>query len=163
MIKKKICLLGSYAVGKTSLVRQFVHSIFSDRYLTTIGVKIEQKELEVNGTQLTLLIWDIHGEDTFQKIPASYLKGSSGYFLVMDGTRASTFENLLALKQFADLHIGADKPFIILVNKCDLTQLWEFDKVEGHLNKLGWPWILTSALTGTGVEKAFSELAVSML
>ena len=47
MIKKKICLIGAYAVGKTSLVRQFVSGIFSDDYLTTVGVKIDQRKVVI--------------------------------------------------------------------------------------------------------------------
>ena len=81
MIQKKICLLGGFGVGKTSLVAQFVHSLFSDKYLTTIGVKIEKKSVPVDETQVELVIWDIYGHDDFQKLRTSYLRGASGYLL----------------------------------------------------------------------------------
>jgi hypothetical protein len=158
MIKKKICMLGSFAVGKTSLVSRFVNSMFSDKYLTTIGVKIDQKTVTLNGTEITLILWDIHGEDTFQKVPASYLKGSHGYFLVMDGTRAATFDRLKELKTLADQVIAPGAPFVVLVNKCDLTDRWEFDNVKGEMEAAGWPWLVTSAKTGEGVEEAFNRL-----
>ena len=45
MIQKKICMLGAFAVGKTSLVQRYVHSLYSDKYLTTVGVKIDKKAL----------------------------------------------------------------------------------------------------------------------
>ena len=163
MIKKKICLLGSFAVGKTSLVSRFVHSLFSDKYLTTIGVKIDQKVVTVNGTEVTILLWDIHGEDTFQKVPASYLKGSNGYFLVMDGTRAVTFERLKELKALADQAIGPDAPFLVLVNKCDLSDRWEFESVRPEAEAAGWEWISTSAKTGEGVEEAFLRLTSALI
>jgi small GTP-binding protein len=164
MIKKKICLLGSFAVGKTSLVQQFVHSKFSDKYLTTVGVKIDQKAVRYNGADITLLVWDIHGEDEFQKIPTSYLKGSSGYLLVMDGTRRSTLETVEKIKQLADEAIGKDVPFILLINKVDLSDRWEmtFEDVNGF-EKRGWRILTTSAKTGQNVEEAFIDLTKMMV
>lgn len=67
MIKKKVVLLGSFAVGKTSLVQRYVKSIFSEKYQTTIGVKIDQKIVNIDNTELNLLLWDIYGEDDYQK------------------------------------------------------------------------------------------------
>ena len=90
MLQKKICMLGSFSVGKTSLVRRFVESIFSDAYQTSIGVKIEKKVVRAGNEEVTLVLWDIHGEDVYQKIRMSYLRGMSGYLLVADGTRRQT-------------------------------------------------------------------------
>jgi len=163
MIKKKICLLGSYAVGKTSLVSRFVHSIFSEKYLTTIGVKIDQKPVMAGDQEITLLVWDIHGEDTFQRVPSSYLKGSNGYLLVMDGTRASTWESLKQLRALAVQAIGPDAPFLVLVNKCDLTDRWEFETIKSEVEAENWEYILTSAKTGEGVEEAFIRLTNSLI
>ena len=98
MIKKKICMIGAYAVGKTSLVEKHVHSIFSDKYHTTVGVKIDKKAMAVGGERIDLIIWDLHGEDDFQAVRMSYLKGSSGAFYVVDGTRWATLEVALKLK-----------------------------------------------------------------
>ena len=57
---KKICLLGDFAVGKTSLVRRFVDNQFSDTYLSTIGVKISRKLLSVEENHtLQIIIWDL--------------------------------------------------------------------------------------------------------
>lgn len=164
MIKKKVCMLGSFAVGKTSLVQQYVNSIFSEKYLTSIGVKIDQKSLVYNNADITLLLWDIHGEDEFQKIPASYLKGSSGYFLIMDGTRINTLSIIEDIKKMADEVIGTDKPFIVLVNKVDLSDKWEFsDIMEKELSARNWRIIKTSAKTGEGIEEAFMELTKLMM
>src|SRR5580700_10653949 len=102
MLQKKICMLGSFSVGKTSLVRRFVESIFSDRYLTTVGVKIDKKVVQVNGQDVTVMLWDLYGEDEFQKIRMSYLRGASGYLLVADGTRLATLEKTIAIKEEAE-------------------------------------------------------------
>ena len=93
MIEKKICMLGASGVGKTSLVSRFVSSIFSDKYLTTVGVKVDKKVVAVDDTQVTLLLWDIYGQDEFQTVKPAYLRGASGYLLVADGTRAGDARN----------------------------------------------------------------------
>jgi small GTP-binding protein len=163
MIKKKVCMLGSFAVGKTSLVQQFVKSIFSEKYQTTIGVKIDQKELKHEGQDVKLLLWDIHGEDDFQKVRASYLTGAEGVMLVADGTRSGTLDVAKDLKQLADNTLG-NKPFLLLVNKSDLTEDWELSGAEVEsLKEKGWEVYFTSAKTGENVESAFRQLTQQML
>ena len=95
MIQKKICMLGTFAVGKTSLVARYVHSMFSEDYQTTVGVKIDRKLVDLDDQQLTLMLWDLHGDDEFQRMRVSYLRGAAGYLLVCDGTRRSTFDHAL--------------------------------------------------------------------
>ena len=106
MIQKKVCMLGGFAVGKTSLVARFVTSIFSDKYLTTVGVKIEKKSVQVSNQQLDLVLWDIYGDDEFQRVRMSYLRGASGYLLVVDPTRKATLETAIALQDSAEKTIG---------------------------------------------------------
>jgi small GTP-binding protein len=155
-------MLGSFAVGKTSLVRRFVQGIFSEKYHTTIGVKIDKKVVSVDDRNVNLILWDIHGEDDFQEVKPAYLVGSSGYLLVVDGTRLHTVETAVSLQKLAEDTAG-DIPFIVLVNKSDLSDQWEID--ETTLEKLtgrGWHMIYTSAKSGEGVEDAFIELAKRM-
>ena len=87
MIQKKICMLGTFAVGKTSLVQRFVESIYSDKYHTTVGVKIDKKLVAVGGQEIMMLLWDIEGAETAHELRKSYLRGAAGYLLVADGTR----------------------------------------------------------------------------
>lgn len=163
MIKKKICLLGAFAVGKTSLVQQYVHSIFSDKYHTTVGVIIEKTRVKVKDTDVDLIIWDLHGEDEFQHVRLSYLKGSSGCIYVADGTRKTTLSTALNLKELAEQTIG-NVPCILIVNKLDLKDLWEIDPLlfEDIKNK-GMTVIQTSAKTGKAVEHAFELLTKKMM
>jgi small GTP-binding protein len=163
MIKKKICMLGVFAVGKTSLVQRFVKSMFSEKYLTTVGVKIDKKTIEVKGKIVELMLWDLQGEDEFQKLNATYLRGASGYFLVVDVTRASTLDGALRLKEKVDDTLG-NAPFLVLLNKVDLFDQWELDHTKlKELEDAGWPIMKTSAKTGKGVEDAFLALALAML
>ena len=163
MLQKKICMLGSFSVGKTSLVRRFVESIFDERYQTTIGVKVDKKIVQAGAQEVALVLWDIHGEDVFQKMRMTYLRGMSGYLLVIDPTRKKTLEDALALEARVHEAMGTI-PSILILNKCDLVSDWEID-----LNRIrksedgGQPVIRTSAKTGEGVEEAFSRLAQAML
>jgi small GTP-binding protein len=163
MIQKKICMLGSFAVGKTSLVRRFVESIYSDTYQTTVGVKVDKKNVKVNGTEVTLVLWDIYGEDDFQKMRRSNLRGASGYLLVADGTRRATVEKAMTLEQKIREEVGPI-PFIFVINKSDLAQDWEVDPgMEARLAAMNWSILHSSAKTGDGVEESFAQLTRKML
>jgi small GTP-binding protein len=163
IMRKKICMLGTFAVGKTSLVARFVHGIFSEKYLTTIGVKIDKKSLAYDGQPLELLLWDLNGEDRFQKFSASYLRGSDAYLLVADGTRRTTLDAALDLHQRARDALG-EVPFVLLLNKADLVDEWELDDEDWtHLQARGWTVLTTSAKTGTRVDEAFHILAQQLV
>lgn len=163
MIKKKICMVGAFAVGKTSLVQRFVHSMFSEKYLTTIGVKVDRKVLDVEGQSLQLLLWDIEGQSDFGAMHLKYLRGASGIFLVADGTRQSTLDTALGIRDDAIKEIG-EVPMVALVNKSDLQSDWEIsDDNLAQIDALGISHFMTSAKEGTGVEEAFHKMGRLLL
>jgi small GTP-binding protein len=163
MIQKKVCMLGGFAVGKTSLVARFVSSIFSDKYLSTVGVKIDKKVVSVDGRDATLMLWDIYGQDDFQTVQHSQLRGMSGFLLVVDGTRRATLDTARALREKAK-EVAGDVPFILVLNKSDLAAQWEIDDVAFFkLVEDGWRVVKASAKTGEGVEFAFEALTRAML
>jgi small GTP-binding protein len=162
MIQKKICMLGSFAVGKTSLIRRFVESIYSDAYHTTVGVKVDKKVIRHNNSDITLVLWDLYGEDEFQKMRWSYLRGAAGYLLVADGTRRNTLEKAFQLQQRVREELG-EIPFIFVINKADLVEDWELDPaMESQLTARNWTILRSSAKTGENVEEAFSQLTRKM-
>lgn len=159
MIKKKICMLGGFAVGKTSLVQRFVRRIFSEKYLTTIGVRIDRKSVMIGTEEVDLLIWDIHGEDNMQAVAPAYLRGSAGYLLVVDGTRRET---LGVAREIDDRIIGmlGPLPAALLLNKSDLAGDWEISDADvQRVKNPAWHVFKTSAKTGAGVEDCFADLA----
>jgi small GTP-binding protein len=163
MIQKKICMLGGFAVGKTSMVARFVSSIFSDKYLSTVGVKIDKKTIVIDGREVLLVLWDIYGQDAFQTVQSSYIRGAAGYLLVVDGTRIDTFATARDLQQMAVNTIG-DAPFVLALNKSDLASEWQVDdRALFDVAERGWMMVRTSAKTGPGVEQAFERLARAML
>jgi small GTP-binding protein len=159
-VQKKICMLGGFSVGKTSLVKRFVESVFSESYLTTVGVKIDKKTVNLVDRIVHLILWDLAGEDDIASLRMSYLRGSAGYVLVADGTRPATLETALSLRRRAEAEYGP-LPFALLLNKHDLAEQWAIrdDEVE-NLRQSGW-WVRSSsARTGENVEDAFMDLAV---
>ena len=159
-LQKKMCMLGGFSVGKTSLVRRFVHSVFSDAYLTTVGVKIDKKIVDLADRTINLILWDLAGEDDLASLRITYLRGASGYLLVADGTRRSTLDVALSLNQRVEKEFGP-LPFALLLNKSDLKEQWAISDADlASLHQNGW-WVRsTSALTGDGVEDAFRDLAI---
>lgn len=156
-------MLGTFAVGKTSLVARYVHSMFSEDYQTTVGVKIDRKQVDLDDRQLTLMVWDLHGDDEFQRMRVSYLRGAAGYLLVCDGTRRSTFDQALGLQKTIEDQLGP-VPFILLCNKWDLRNEWALgDDDEESVRKRGWILMPTSAKTGEHVDEAFHRLATEIV
>ena len=161
-LQKKICMLGGFGVGKTSLVRRFVESIFSETYLTTVGVKIDKKTVALNDRTITLILWDVAGEDDIAPLRMSYIRGASGYVLVADGTRQTTLDVALSLRDRVEAECGV-LPFVLLLNKSDLREQWQIAaQTLEDLPKKGCTARLSSALTGEGVEQAFHDLAVAI-
>lgn len=159
MLKQKICMLGSFGVGKTSLVARFVLSMFDETYHTTIGVKVDKKELQVSGTAFTLMLWDMAGEEENLPVKLNYVRDAAGYLLVMDGTRGKTFDVALSIQERVQANIG-DLPFVVAINKSDQQDAWEIGESQlGELRARGWMWFETSAKTGKNVEEAFMRLA----
>lgn len=163
MIKKKICLVGGFAVGKTSLIQKYVKGIFSENYLTTVGVKIDQRELEIGDEKILLMIWDLAGRDQFAGVKKSYLRGASGVIYVADGTRKETLQDVRDEQaEIATEH--PDVPALLLLNKCDLESEWEVHGEElQDFQESGITTLNTSAKTGDNIEEAFRTLTELML
>lgn len=169
-IKKKICLLGTFAVGKTSTVQRFVYSRFDERYLTTIGVRVSQKlmpPLEVPGraeaVQYNLLVWDIAGMDRFDSLVENYYRGAAGALAVGDLTRPDTFNQLDEIcNRFCAVNPQA--ALVLVGNKVDLQPPGEETSavLERLAEKFGTRPLTTSAKSGENIEAAFAQLARQM-
>lgn len=163
MIQKKICVLGATGVGKTSLIEQFVYSKFSEKYLSSMGVKISRKLIQVGEESVNLMIWDVHGEEKFKKITSSYLRGASGLIMVSDGTRPDTLAIAEEIFERIKQDVGSI-PSVWLLNKDDLHDEWSMpESVEKRLCDEYIHVYRSSAKTGENVEKSFLNIAEDML
>ncbi len=162
-VQKKVCLLGDFAVGKTSLIRRYVEGRFDDKYLSTIGVKISRKVLQRPEYELNLLIWDLAGGDDIDQLSRRYLLGAVGAVLVCDLTRPETLDTV---HNYVDVmqQISGDSALVLAGNKMDLEAERAIDDetVAAAAETLGVPWLPTSAKSGQGVEEAFELLATGL-
>lgn len=160
-LTSKICVVGDFAVGKTSVVERFVTNQFSEKYLSTVGVKIDTKEIDFPARHVAhkLVIWDVAGADKFGAKEFAYLRGASGYIFVADGTRPATLQAVETL-QDQIIQTYGPAPSVMLVNKRDLKADWDvsdtrFDKLAADFASA----YRTSAKTGDDVDQAFTRLA----
>lgn len=160
MISKKVIITGSFGVGKTSLFNRFIYSKFEDKYLTTIGVKVNRKVVALGDHELTMLLWDIAGEVSQDKVPNSYFLGTSGIIYVFDLTRPITLQNLQNdINYLQQLIPGVTVK--VVGNKRDLV-------TEENINDLFSRSdikfdFLTSAKTGENVEDLFLNLGAELI
>ena len=160
-LTSKVCVVGDFAVGKTSVVERFVTNQFSEKYLSTVGVKIDTKEIDFPalGLKHKLVIWDVAGAEEFGPREMAYLRGASGYIYVADGTRSATLKAVERLHSQIGEAYGSI-PCVLLVNKRDLKPDWEvsderFDTLATNYNDA----YRTSAKTGDDVDQAITRLA----
>ncbi|SFV89891.1 Mll3243 protein [hydrothermal vent metagenome] len=166
MISKKIILVGDFSTGKTSLIRRFVDNQFSDAYLSTIGVKISRKEIDVDGIVVQGLIWDIEGGTETKPVTETYIMGAHGAILVADITRKETIESIATYIKIVN-RVSPAVPVILVLNKSDKLSEADRQKVYGYAkesySELGEHIYLTSAKSGEGVGRMFEAIARLML
>lgn len=155
--------MGSFAVGKTSLIKRFVSSFFGDKYHTTIGVKIDKKNLSIKGHDLMFVIWDIAGEDDFASFRPVYLRGVAAYIIVIDGTRKKSLDIALNIHQKSQI-ITSGVPVVFALNKCDLENEWMINSQHlKAIQQFNFPIIKTSAKTGQSVDDIFYQLGLQLV
>lgn len=169
IISKKICLVGDFGVGKTSLIRQFVDRQFSDQYLSTVGVKLSRKLVELSGVQkmqLQLMIWDIEGSNKFKAIAPTYFQGAKGAVIVGDVTRPETLNHIGDHIQ-SFLAVNPQSYIVIALNKSDLIEAEYLEKIRQYNKFSDQTYVLgtylTSAKTGNNVDEIFQVLANALI
>lgn len=170
-LSQKICLVGDFGVGKTSLIRRFIDRQFSDRYLSTVGVRVSRKMIELPQTRqrgfqhLQLLIWDIEGNTKFKAIAPTYLQGARGAIMVGDTTRPETVDGLAQhIEKFLSIN---PKGFVVVaLNKADLIDVERLERLKQR-SQFQDPRVLntytTSAKTGEDVDCIFQTLAYCLI
>jgi small GTP-binding protein len=164
LIQKKICLLGDFAVGKTSLVRRYVEGTFEDTYLSTIGVKISRKVLSKESYQLHMMIWDLVGGENFSDQDRNYLRGAAGALLVCDLTRPETLQILYSYAQKLQ-ELNPEARMMIAANKADMSGEYRLNvsDLEEISQAIQAQFLYTSAKTGENVEKILDVLADKLM
>ena len=159
-VNKKICIVGDLASGKTSIARRFVNNVCPEKYCFTMGVNVNKKLISFKNRKINLEIWDFCGQDHVVKISPDCLKDADGYFLVIDSSRASSY-NMAILIQEKLKKNRIKAPFVCLLNKFDLSRSKQGRLAKSSLDAIqlkGWSIMKTSAKTGMGINSAFTAL-----
>ena len=165
-------MLGDFGVGKTSLIRRFVERQFSDKYLSTVGVKISRKTVNIksrlhqNSMSVQMMIWDLEGNTKFKAITPTYLQGARSAVIVGDLSRKATIEHIPDhIQSFLSVN---SKGFVIvalnksdLINQDELAEISGFPQFNNHNQVIAT--YLTSAKTGKSVDQVFAKLASKMI
>lgn len=159
MTSKKIVIVGSFGVGKTSLIRRFVDDTFADDYKVTIGVHILKKTVQVQDQQVNLIIWDTEGTDDIEEIRKAYLLGTHGFVYVTDVTRPKTYSHLNEHKEYLKTNFG-NVPILTVGNKSDLLPKGSMAQKKEEMDFLD---LLISAKEGNNVQRLFEKMAKMLL
>ncbi len=160
----KVIVVGDGSVGKTSVIRRYVHEEFNSKYKKTIGVAHAVQRLLIDDSEATLTIWDTGGQELFDCIRPQYYRGADGALIIYDVTNKESFDHLD--KWFSDLDAQCGKlPVILVANKIDLVENSVIPREEGerYALKEGLMFFETSAKTGEHVVDVMEELAKLIL
>ncbi|XGW20881.1 hypothetical protein V3C99_004114 [Haemonchus contortus] len=165
----KILVIGDPGTGKTSIIRRFVHDVFTANYKATIGVDFAMKRMTLDDdTQVYLQIWDISGQDRYGVMTRVYYKDANAAIVVMDATNDQTKEGAYRWKADLDQKLiltdGSHIPCILVVNKCDL----ENNITDEELNDMKLTYSFTDVMRASakedfGIQEAFTAVAKRIL
>jgi len=164
----KVCLVGDEAVGKTSLIRRFVYSMYDEAYIRTVGTMVSKRDIDLpeTGYRASLMIWDIMGRKDFMGLfKEAYFKHVRGIIAVFDITRPRTLNSLQEWIGSIRSSVGR-VPTIVLANKADIrpsTGGLSDEDIERFCSANASPWLASSAKTGENVERAFQDLASAVM
>ncbi len=165
-LARKLCLLGDFSVGKTSLIRRYIHDDFSLDYRATVGVQVHQFEDEIetgeSSVSISLVIWDVEGSRFGTELVTSYILGSAGAIIVGDATRSDSVASMISHAQrFLDILPG--RPVVFAMNKTDLLTAGQRTDAAEVTKTFGGELVHTSALTGNAVRSLFHALGKRVL
>jgi Ras-related protein Rab-1A len=174
----KVIIIGDSGVGKSCLLLRFADDMFTDSYISTIGVDFKIRTINlksdvpgVANEQIKLQLWDTAGQERFRTITSSYYQGAHGILIVYDVTDDSSYRNVKNWLNEVNRTIKSDVQVLLIGNKCDLERkrVVNREDVEAYTSQIAEQMprlhiehLETSAKQSTGVDKAFTTLARKM-
>jgi small GTP-binding protein len=160
-IQMKFLLIGEQAVGKSSLINQYIEGKFEENLLCAAGLDLKKKYITINKTLIKLMIYDTAGHERFRTLSKNQISSTKGILIVYDVTEKESFDALnFWMKSFKE---NANKNAICLIigNKIDLEnkRVIGYDEGKKFAEKYGVKFIETSAKSAVGVNEAFYSVA----
>ena len=160
----KVLIIGNSGVGKSCLLLRFADDMFSENYISTIGVDFKIRKIQQDGKTIKLQIWDTAGQERFKTITKSYYRGSNGIIVVYDITDRESFEQVAHWMSEIDNHANPNVCRLLVGNKADLVdeRKVSVDEGEALAKQFGIPFMETSAKESSNVEKMFITMTSAM-
>jgi len=160
----KLLLIGDSGVGKSCLLLRFADQSYTESYISTIGVDFKIRTIELDGKTIKLQIWDTAGQERFRTITSSYYRGAHGIIVVYDVCEIESFNNVKTWLAEIDRYACENVNKLLVGNKCDQTSRRQVDYETGKqfAERVGIPFIETSAKTATNVDRAFTAMAADI-
>ncbi|NVM55193.1 MAG: GTP-binding protein [Candidatus Helarchaeota archaeon] len=162
----KIVVIGDKGVGKTSLINKYILNKFERDYISTIGVNILLKDMQLEKDQITyicqLMFWDVGGQEKFGNVRHMFYRGANAALLVYDLTRPASFLMMPDFLQDLEDTLQKKIPFVILGNKVDLGEMRHVERENAEKlmeTSQALAFFETSAKTGANVEESFKRIA----
>ena len=157
----KLLLIGNAYVGKTLIVQKFIDNSFSKSTVSTIGVDLQSKIIDINGKKVKYLIWDTAGEDRMKTMTYSYYRGCHVILVVYDVTERKSFQNVTTWVECIDKFAKSNVLRILVGNKTDLEDKRVITTEEGKklAEENGLKYYEISALKITGLHEMFEDIA----
>ncbi|KAL7676876.1 hypothetical protein ACOME3_003124 [Neoechinorhynchus agilis] len=161
----KLLLIGDSGVGKSCLLLRFADNVYTDSFVSTIGVDFKIKTTEVDGKTAKLQIWDTAGQERFKTITSSYYRGAQGIIIVYDVTDLESFNHIKTWLEDIERYAYPNVCKLIVGNKCDLTagRAVDFNTAKEFADSLNIPLIETSAKCSINVEVAFKKMTTEIM
>jgi len=157
----EIILTGSFGVGKSSIFNRFIHNEYSNKYYGTLGIRVNEKVVEVEETNINFKLWDIAGEVSQAKVPKTYFHSPSIIIYVIDLSRGFGLKNVPSdLNYLKEINEG--KKIYVIGNKLDLLSKQEISNLKNKNPEIDF-FIMTSAKTGENIDEMFSSIALQQM
>lgn len=160
----KVVVVGNGAVGKSSMIQRYCKGIFTKDYKKTIGVDFLERQIEVNGEDIRLMLWDTAGQEEFDAITKAYYRGAQACVLAFSTVDRDSFEAIESWKRKVEDEVG-EIGMVIVQNKIDLIDdaLIQPEEAEALAKKLRMRFYRTSVKDNLNVDEVFRYLAEKYL
>jgi small GTP-binding protein len=152
----KLLIAGDSSVGKTNFIMRFVNNEFNSSYMTTSGIDLKTKDIEVKNKKIRVQIWDTAGQVKYRAITRNLFLKVMGAILIYDITNEKSYNNLKEWMKLIREECGKHMQIIMVGNKCDLDSERKInqDEVMNYAREENIEYIETSCKTGENIEKA---------
>uniref|UniRef100_UPI00358F2E9A ras-related protein Rab-23 n=1 Tax=Myxine glutinosa TaxID=7769 RepID=UPI00358F2E9A len=160
----KVVIVGNGSVGKSSMIQRYCKGVFSRDYKKTIGVDFLEKQVQINGEDVRLMLWDTAGQEEFDAITKAYYRGAQACVLVFSTVDNDSLVAVPRWKEKVEREVG-ELPTVLVQNKIDLLNeaTVSSDEVEALAKKMRARLYRTSVMEDLNVSAVFTYLAEKYL